>query len=99
MICEFNHYFSGLSRNFGRFQITDPGTVSGHCTVDRLRTWIKQLTYYRLNDKADGTGFVVRGRKLYYNKRQSREVRVNLILVKNGRLRVQFRPSGQTKEP
>ena len=34
-----------------------------------------QLTYYRLNDKADGTGFVVRGRKLYYNKRQSREVR------------------------
>ena len=35
----------------------------------------QQLTYYRLDDKADGTGFVVRDRKLYYNKRQSREVR------------------------
>ena len=34
----------------------------------------QQLTYYRLDDKADGTGFVVRDRKLYYNKRQSREV-------------------------
>lgn len=34
-----------------------------------------QHTYYRLDTRADGTGFVVRDRKLYYNKRQSREVR------------------------
>jgi hypothetical protein len=33
-----------------------------------------QNTYYRLDTRADGTGFVVRDRKLYYNKRQSREV-------------------------
>lgn len=34
-----------------------------------------QATYYRLSEnRADGTGFVVRDRKLYYNKRQSREL-------------------------
>ncbi|CBY38475.1 unnamed protein product, partial [Oikopleura dioica] len=33
-----------------------------------------QETHYRLDTRADGTGFVVRDRKLYYNKRQSRQI-------------------------
>lgn len=33
-----------------------------------------QQTHYRLDTRADGTGFVVRDRKLYYNKRQSRQL-------------------------
>ena len=60
-----------------------PWDQSGAAEVKEFRNMedlqhSQQFTYYRLNDKADGTGFVVRNRKLYYNKRQSREVCIKL---------------------
>ena len=60
-----------------------PWDQSGAAEVKEFRNMedlqhSQQFTYYRLNDKADGTGFVVRDRKLYYNKRQSREVSIIL---------------------